>query len=84
MLNLLKPVGKIVVGPVRHWAIGLLSPFRYNGTVTHVGTEEKEVVVKDIITKTRLWWLARFVQRFSNQHKIHIGVLFVGGQRKKV
>jgi len=82
MLELLKPSGRLIVGPVRSWGLGLLSPYRYKGTVLHSKKENPDKVAADIISKTKLWWLGRMVQLFSNRHQIHVASKFVGGQSK--
>lgn len=83
MLDLLKPTGKLAIGPVRHWGLALLPPFRYSGTVWHDKTEEREAVITDCLAKTKLWWLARLVQLFTNRYQLHLGAYFVGGRTKK-
>lgn len=80
MYDLLKPKGKLIIGPVRKVGIGLLSPFRYKGTAIYTKTQDKAHVATDILNKTKLWWLPRLVQLVSNRHGIHIGAKFVGGK----
>lgn len=82
MFELLKPNGRLVVGPVRHWGLGLLSPFRYKGNAIHSAQDNKDTVISETINQTRLWWLARMVQLFSNKYGIHVGAKFVGGKIK--
>lgn len=74
MTTLLKREGKMAVGPIRKH--GILSSFRYRGTIIY---DKQNIDADEIIRKTKLWWLPRTIQRFSNQHNIHIGLRFVGG-----
>lgn len=82
MLGLLKPTGKLIVGPVRNWGFGILSPYRYKGTVSHSKKENPDEAVADIVSKTKLWWLGRMVQLFSNKHQIHLASKLLGGKSK--
>lgn len=83
MYELLKPEGKLIVGPVKKLGFGFLSPYRYKGTVEHPKAESKSQVIDDVLTHTRLWWLPRMVQLVSNRYNIHFGTLLVGGKRKE-
>lgn len=83
LFKLLKPAGELVVGPVRHWGFGILSPFRYKGTISYSGKVDREIAVREIVTKTKLWWAARIVQLFSNRYQIHLGAQLVGGKSKR-
>lgn len=78
MFNLLKPNGKLSVGPIHK--PGFLNLFRYKGATTYSSKEASDSVIAGIVSRTKLWWLPRIVQRFSNRHNIHIGKRFVGGK----
>lgn len=82
MYDLLKPEGRLLIGPVRTFGLGLLSPFRYIGTVSHSKKEARSKVVGDVVSKTKLWWLPRKIQLLSNKHNIHWGMRFIGGKTK--
>lgn len=79
MVSLLKKDGVLCVGPVRKAGIGLLSPFRYKGTLRYKQSHLYEDRIGTIVQMTKLWWLPRFVQRFSNKYHIHLLKRFVGG-----
>jgi SAM-dependent methyltransferase len=81
MLEILKPGGKLVVGPVKQLGFGFLSPFRYKGTRTYEAGDE--AAVADIVAATKLWWLPRLIQRYANRCKIHIASRVVGGTSKR-
>lgn len=80
MYELLKPTGKLVVGPVRKVGMGLLSPYRYKGVQRYTRDQAKGQIADDIVKRTKLWWLPRMVQLLSNRHNIHVGAKFVGGK----
>lgn len=80
MYDLLKPTGKLVVGPVRRFGFGLLSPYRYKGIQAYTKGQTREWVAAEIVKRTKLWWLPRIIQLFSNRYHIHIGAKFVGGK----
>jgi hypothetical protein len=84
MYDLLKPVGKLIVGPVKKLGFGFLSPYRYKGVKHYTKQQSKVEVVADIVRSTKLWWLPRKIQLFSNKYNIHFGALFVGGKQKTV
>jgi hypothetical protein len=80
MYDLLKPEGKLVIGPIKRLGLGLFSLYRYKGTVTYTKAQPKEDVATDVVRKTKLWWLPRAIQLFSNRHNIHLGAKLVGGK----
>lgn len=82
MLELLKPTGKLIVGPVRNWGLGLFSPYRYKGTISYARKENPDTAIAEIVSQTKLWWLGRIVQLFSNRHQIHLASKLVGGKSK--
>ncbi len=72
MNKMLNKNGRLVIGPAKQTGIGLLSPFRYKGTLSFSKQEITEETIDHIIARTKLWWLPRLIQRFSNRHNIHI------------
>lgn len=83
MYKLLKPRGKLIVGPIKKPSLGLLSLYRYKGTVTYTRRQPRQKVITDAIARTKLWWLPRVVQNISNTYNIHFGMYFVRGTSKK-
>ncbi len=79
MTELLKEDGHLIIGPVRQLGLGILSPFRYKGTIRISKTEINDGTTDKVISKTKLWWLPRKIQLFSNRHNIHILKRFIGG-----
>lgn len=82
MYDLLKPSGVMRVGPVRQVGFGLFSPLRYKGVTTHKKTQGAPVIIDQVVARTKLWWLPRFMQQISNTYNIHLGMWFVGGKTK--
>jgi hypothetical protein len=84
MYDLLKPSGKLIVGPIKRPGFGLLSPYRYKGVKQYTKKQPKNDVITDVVATTKLWWLPRRIQLFSNRHNVHILALVLGGKHKTI
>lgn len=82
MYDMLKPGGRLIIGPVRNLGFGILSPYRYKGVATYTQIQPRKNVAAEAVEATQLWWLPKALQRFSNRHQIHLGMRFVGGIKK--
>lgn len=80
MYSLLCDDGMLIVGPARQFGLGILSPFRYKGTLQFSKSELNDEVIRSIVAKTKLWWLPRKIQLLSNMYNIHLLKKFVGGK----
>ncbi len=79
MYDMLNKSGILRVGPTNNLDARILPTLRYKGSEAYTRNLDKVFVVNSIVKQTKLWWLPRNLQRFSNQHNIHIGARFIGG-----
>ena len=69
--------GIMTVGPIKQVGFGFLSPWRYKSSLTYSKSDDLNIITRKLLKATKLWWLPKKLQGFSNKHNIHFAKWFV-------